>query len=73
MGVMLRELDLMLRNRLPRAVEDDESRARRALVYGANEKLLQLLLVEVCLLRAVNGRPFEVVTLRDRLWLCAGC
>lgn len=77
MGVYLGELDLVLGNRLPRAVEDDEARARRTLVYGANVELLQLGLVELLHLVVVDGSAFEVLTVdlgdRLRLWaLCRG-
>ena len=75
MGVYLRELDLVLRDRLPRAVEDNEARARGSLVYGANEELLQLCLVKLFLLVVVYRRIVEIVTLRLGHWLrfCALC
>lgn len=75
MGVYLRELNLVLRNRLPCAVKNNEARARGALVYRANEEVFQLCLVELLFLVVVYGRIVEIVTLGlgHRLWFCALC
>lgn len=72
MGVYLGELDLVLGNRLPRAVEDDEARARGTLVYGADVELLQPGLVELLHLVAVDGRALEILTLDLGHWLRVG-
>lgn len=63
MGVYLCELNLVLRDGLARAVEDDEARTRGSLVYRTNVKVLQLGFVELLFLVVVYGRAFKVVTL----------
>lgn len=69
---MLSKLNLVLRNGLTRAVENDESCARGALVYGANVELFQLLLVELWLVRPVCGcDALEIIRLWHWLWVCA--
>lgn len=72
MGVYLGELNLVLGDGLTGAVEDDEASAGGALIYGADEELFHLGLVELLHVVVVYGRIFEVVTLglghRLRLW-----